>query len=853
MSETIRWWLILQVIGIALLPLCLALFRRLPDRGYALSKPFGLIMLGYVFWLLNSLHVLPNSGRGILGALVLLAIVSGWFFWRERDATIEWARAHWQYILGVEVLFLFVFAMAVYLRSLVGDISGTEQPMDLMFLNAATNADHFPPKDPWLAGHDVAYYYFGYLLVAIVGKLAGVPTEIGYNIGLAMVATMALVGAAGLVYNLVAMRESAVEREAAPARPQAARARVREQEKRTRRQRAVAPGEHGAIVVPEGGASDSGASAAFNWRPPVFGILGGLMFIVMGNLAWVFEFASAYGIGGSGFYDWVDIEGLAANSPRHSWYPSKFFAFFDASRIYPLDSQTRVITEFPMFSFLLGDLHPHVMALPFVVVVAGLALTLFRSREPLDITFWLQRPLALIAAAMLLGGLLFINTWDVVAMSSVVVGAAFVSNFGRVRAITVDLFVQIVSFALPLLVLAAVLYSPFLVSIAGNSQADGLFSVVANSAVTDPGTRPLHLLIFWGPLFAAVIPFVVARILPLRRRMTPVAAALAITPFLAVVAGWTLLFLYQAVTDDKHLGSSYGSLFSQVGDRGSGWLSAIFVGVVLAATIVALWIEATEDDDRAERQGVLFTLVLATIALLLILGTEFFYVGDIFNNRMNTVFKLYYEAWFLLAVAGAFSFYYLVSGWRLTFPRAPTYRIAWGALAAVVLAGAALYPLGGAFNRTHNTSGDLNGLVNIGSDDYQAIQWLQDQADGQDFVIAEAWGDDYSEAARVSAATGLPTILGWIGHENQWRSRNCKPCAGRIDDVKTLFTAKDLAQVQQIINKYDVQYVYVGNFARTRYQKDGGIGAVQQLPVAKQVGSVTIYRASGVTGEVSGQ
>ena len=43
MSEAIRWWLILQLVGIVLLPLCFALFRRLPDRGYSLSKPFGLL------------------------------------------------------------------------------------------------------------------------------------------------------------------------------------------------------------------------------------------------------------------------------------------------------------------------------------------------------------------------------------------------------------------------------------------------------------------------------------------------------------------------------------------------------------------------------------------------------------------------------------------------------------------------------------------------------------------------------------------------------------------------------------------------------------------------------------------
>ncbi len=107
---------------------------------------------------------------------------------------------------------MIVFALAVYLRSHVGQISGTEQPMDLMFLNAATRASHFPPKDPWLTGHDVAYYYFGYLIVAMTGRLAGVATDVAYNLGIAMIATMALVGAAGLVYNLVRMHERASAR-----------------------------------------------------------------------------------------------------------------------------------------------------------------------------------------------------------------------------------------------------------------------------------------------------------------------------------------------------------------------------------------------------------------------------------------------------------------------------------------------------------------------------------------------------------------------------------------------------------------------------------------------------------------
>ena len=820
MSETIRWWLILQVVGIVLLPLCLALFRRLPDRGYALSKPFALLFLGYAFWLLNSLHVLPNSNGGVIAALVLLGIVSGAFAYRERDGLLEWLSGHWEYILGVEVLFLAVFSAAVFLRSQVGQIAGTEQPMDLMFLNAATRASHFPPKDPWLSGHTVAYYYFGYLIVAMTGRLAGVPTAVAYNIGIAMIATMALVGAAGLVYNLVEMRESA--------------------------------------VTPPAEEPVRGAASRFRWRPPAFGIAGGLMLVIMGNLVWVFQFASAYGIGGKRLYDWVDVSGLTANEIRHGWYPARFFAFFDASRVYPLNHQNfRAITEFPMFSFLLGDLHPHVMALPFVLLAVAAALSFYRSREPLDITFWLQRPLALVAGAILIGGLSFINTWDIVTLSFVVVAAAFVSNYTRVRAITVDLFVQAGSFAVPLLLLAVVAYLPFLVSIWGNSQADGIGAVVSNSDITVPGTRPFHAFLFWGPLFVVVLPFIGARLLAARDRITKRTAALAMAPGALILIAWVLLFALEKATGSAHLGNQAGGLSTQIADRGTGWLTDVFLIVVLAGALLALVLELTARDGRAEREGVIFALLLAGTALLLILGTEFFYVGDVFNSRMNTVFKLYYQAWMALAIAAGFSLYYLASG-RLAFGGEWPYRTAWGAAVVLVLAGAALYPLGASFNRMRpydaegnraSDVGDLNGLAYYPADELAGIAYLTERAQGQDIVIAEAVGNDYSQSARISGATGIPAILGWKGHEDQWRSKNCKPCAGRFEDVNTLYKTTDAAAMDSIIKKYNVTYVYVGPLETSTYG-GAGLAKFKALPVAYQHGAVTIYRATGVSGEV---
>ncbi len=249
----------------------------------------------------------------------------------------------------------------------------------------------------------------------------------------------------------------------------------------------------------------------------------------------------------------------------------EFFGFFNASRIYPLNHQDfRAITEFPMFSFLLGDLHPHVMALPFVLLAVGAALSLYRSQEPLDITFWLQRPLALVAGAILHRR----------ARVRQHVGHRDDVVRRRRRGLRQQLHARARDHAstsscrsrrspLPLLLLAVLVYLPFLVSIWGNSQADGIGAVVSNKDITVPGTRPFHALLFWGPLFVVVIPFVGARLLAARERITGRIAAIAAAPGAFIVLGWVLLFAFEKATGNKHLGNNAGGFAAQIADRGS--------------------------------------------------------------------------------------------------------------------------------------------------------------------------------------------------------------------------------------------------------------------------------------------
>lgn len=902
MSEAIRWWAVMQVVSLAVLPLCLAMFSRLPDRGYSLSKPFALLFLGFGFWFLNSIGLLPNSRGGIIATLLVLTLIAGAFACQNRDELRTLASRHWRYVIAVELMLLVTFMVAVWLRHLVGQIQGTEQPMDLMFINAATVAERFPPQDPWLAGYDVAYYYFGYLIVAMIGKMAGVPTEVAYNLGLGMIASLTFVGAFGLVYNLVQAQE---EGDAPP----------RAEEAMT-------------VLTP--------ASAPVNWRPPIFGIAAALMLVVMGNLAFVLHFASCNGIGNRGFYEWIDVSGLTADETCETWYPSQFFSFFDASRIYLLDTelQFRGITEFPMFSVLLGDLHPHVMALPFVLLAAGVALALFRSVEPLDLTYWLRRPLQLVAVAVMLGALAFINTWDIATMAFVVVLAVLAANFLQMRAspprpvaadggatagaakaaltqdeqlflgiaavvyavglaamlITLDLSplmrlllvagsvvlfglfalylsrddwsfpveltARTVTFAVPLLLLAVDLYIPFFMSF--ESQASGIGASVTRPGVEFAGTRPVWAFLFWGPLFVVVVPYVGARLLAAKERITRRAVLVASMLPAAVILGWGVLFLWQQALDSPKLAGA-GGLATQIGDRGSEWLTALVFAAVLAGSVLALWLEATAPKDEGGREGNVFVLLLASTAFLLVLGCEFFYVGDLFNSRMNTVFKLYYQAWLLLALAGGFALYRLAGALHATEGAKQERRLylGWAGAVAIVLAGAALYPLGGTFNRTRPYSEDgnlitstnsLNGLNHFSEGERAAIDWLKKRAQGQDIVIAEAVGNDYTEAARISAATGAPAILGWGGHEDQWRGSSA-PRAGRFEDVNALYSG-EISRLREIVEKYDVTYIVVGDLERRTY----GEPALQrfvEMPVAFQSGTVTIYSTAGLEDEVT--
>jgi len=188
----------------------------------------------------------------------------------------------------------------------------------------------------------------------------------------------------------------------------------------------------------------------------------------------------------------------------------------------------------------------------------------------------------------------------------------------------------------------------------------------------------------------------------------------------------------------------------------------------------------------------------------------------------------------------------------------------WAVGLLMLLLASAVYPLAGTYARTNHYTQRTNSLDGIDylqscnipdcdydtSGDYWAIRWLNSQVSG-DPVIVEAVGDDYSSYGRISAFTGLPSPMGWVGHEYQWRVNwlntgyNAVDFNNRKGDVDTIYTDPHPGVVMNLFDRYHVKYVYVGQLERMMYPKADLHRFGAFMHVAYSADGVTIYQVNG--------
>src|SRR3954447_3830840 len=196
MTAALRFFVLLEVLGLAATPLAAVALARLPGRGVAFAKPLGLLLVTWLVWMAGSLHLVPQTTATWVVAVLLVAAGGALVWWRLRP---EVPRHVW---LWAEGLALVAFAAMALLVAYSPDVWQTEKPMDMAFINASADARHFPPEDPWLAGEDLNYYYLGHLMAAGLVRLSAVAPDVGYNLAVATFFALSVVAAFGLAYAI---------------------------------------------------------------------------------------------------------------------------------------------------------------------------------------------------------------------------------------------------------------------------------------------------------------------------------------------------------------------------------------------------------------------------------------------------------------------------------------------------------------------------------------------------------------------------------------------------------------------------------------------------------------------------
>lgn len=219
-----------------------------------------------------------------------------------------------------------------------------------------------------------------------------------------------------------------------------------------------------------------------------------------------------------------------------------------------------------------------------------------------------------------------------------------------------------------------------------------------------------------------------------------------------------------------------------------------------------------------------FALLLSTFSLILIIVPEFLYLKDIYTGyfRANTMFKLSYQAFIMLSFTSSYFLIKIIS----SIQQFKSTRSKMGLYCFIFIAGIFIFfisiypyfsiPSGyGDFKQYKGLNG-INYLKEIKPFDYSAINWINKNISGQP-VILEAQGDSYTDYARISANTGLPTVLGWTVHEWLWRGSYEIPSA-RFADIKDLYETENVALSKKIIAKYSIFYIYIGVLEKEKYK-----------------------------------
>ena len=850
---TLSWLLVLELLGLLALPLTWRVFARFQDGGYGLAKVLGLVMVAYVAWLIPSLRLLPFGPAAILVGVALLSAASAAVLVANGHAFGRFLSAHWRTVVVHEALFLGAFLLFYLIRLRNPDLwhlnFGGEKPMEFAYLNAVAKSSYFPPYDPWMAGGYINYYYFGFVIVATLIRLTGIVPSVAFNLAIPSIFALTAAGLFSFGFNYALRMQRQMAR--------------------------LVPGP--AVLT---------------------GLATAALVLVVGNLDGPIQILEGlWRAAGPQFQQFKStlpfLEG-GVKAAAGAWAvvlggkTMPVFDFWRSTRVIGPESPGP-ISEFPYFTFLYGDLHPHMIAMPLGALALALVLAIVwqgarkdaemgrrgeaatggrgeaatggrgdgemggqeegetgRRRGGVLKLLVSERALAIYLGGLVVGMLEATNTWDYPTYLLLLSVAFLLSAYARDREVTLRGITEALLSAGATYLVGALLFLPY-------TRAYQLFYSGVDPAPAKTSIQQ-YLVIFGFFVFCLGSVMLIdiarnrwhrfwARSLWEQLTRSPRASRRReLAALLARPTPWMELLPYAALT---------------------------LVGIVLAAAVLKLYLVSLLvllgtlallclfDRDRSPERMLLALFVGLAVALTLMV--EFVTIkGDI--GRMNTVFKFYLQAWFLFGIASALGVAGVLWRWNTARGKAGSaWRSLWVAALVVMVAGVLVYPVqatpvkvglrfqplpdtldgmaymeGARFKEQNNTDIVL-------ANDCAGITWLQNHVAGSP-VVLEAQIPEYRWGSRISIYTGLPTVLGWTWHQRQQRSAYQYMIEDRLRDIKTMYESTDTTQVAALLHKYDVSLIYVGDLERA-YYSPAGLTKFDQM-VGKDLS--VVYRANGV-------
>ena len=700
------WYLLALVLGAVAMPLTGRLFRRFQDRGWMFSKVTAIAVSGFLTWFLVAVKIIKFTTMTCIVVTLVCAAASLILYCREQKAGFECIPfAHLDLVYAEELLFFAAFLLWTYFAGFHPAAYGTEKFMDYGFMEAMMRSKTLPATDLWYSQGKINYYYGGQYFAVFLTKLSGAKVELTYNLMRTFVAGLAFAMPFSLVHQMVTDRLGKT---------------------RSRWKKAL---------------------------PSVTGILAGISVSIAGNMHYV-----VYG------QIIPFIRKLKGEEVSSYWFP-------DATRYigFNPDVEDKTIHEFPCYSFVLGDLHAHVVDIMFVLLLLGLLYAWMKKVRTTELSgesmsrrkFWKKQLLMpqLLATGALLGMFHWTNYWDFVIYFVVTCGAAlFMNIIGQKGKIRWALGVTAAQ-AAEILILATVIILPFTLQFDTSNMVQGI-------ALAQHHSLPHQLLVLWGLPGILTILFVVSLLI------------------------------------EKLRGAEQKSLYH------------------LLTSI---------------RLPDLFAVLMGLCAIGLVLIPELVYVRDIYENgnaRANTMFKLTYQAYIMFGMTMIYAIFRL-----LIIGKNKILKV----LAFIGLF-FFVWTCGYFGNSVHSWFGEvwkpsqykgLNATAFLETDfpeDVNGIRWLKENISDAP-VVLEANGDSYSEYERVSAMTGLPTIMGWYVHEWLWRG-NLSDLNAKIEEIQEIYTSTDETRVKELLEEYNVSYIFVGSCERNKY------GAEMNNDLLKSLGEV---------------